>query len=70
MAVFTTHFTLNKFEKLYFLEYTDIPYVFLTPHHVGHTCTMMQGHCCIVIKGHFEQQRVPITYVTHALMLQ
>jgi hypothetical protein len=38
---------LSKAEKMYSLENTDIPKVFLTPHHVGHCCSnMVRGHCC------------------------
>jgi hypothetical protein len=35
----------NKIEKMYSLEYNDIPKVFLTPHHVGNCCTnVIQDH--------------------------
>jgi hypothetical protein len=36
----------KKFDKVYSLEYTDILKVLLTPHHVGHCCTMFQCHYC------------------------
>jgi hypothetical protein len=40
----------NKIGKVYSLEYTDIPKVFFTPHHVGPCCTnVIRGHCCVQI---------------------
>jgi hypothetical protein len=53
----------NKIGKAYSLEYTNIPEMLFTPHHVGcsctnvitvqccivsHSCTVIQGHCCIL----------------------
>jgi hypothetical protein len=50
---------LNKIEKAYSLEHTDIPKAFFTPHHLGHCLTnAIRGHCCVlghsctVIPGH------------------
>jgi hypothetical protein len=38
---------LNKIGKVYSLEYTDIPKVFFTPHHVGHCSTKtIRCNCC------------------------
>jgi hypothetical protein len=38
---------INKIGKFYSLEYTDIPEVSFTAHHVGQCCTnVIQGYCC------------------------
>jgi hypothetical protein len=35
------------------LEYSDIPNVFFTPHHVGHCCiNVIRGHCCAAGKSY------------------
>jgi hypothetical protein len=42
---------MNKIEKVYALEYADIPKVFFTPHHTGNCCTnVIRGNCCV--SGH------------------
>jgi hypothetical protein len=37
----------NNIGEAYSLEYTDIPKVFLAPHHLRHCCTnVIRGYCC------------------------
>jgi hypothetical protein len=52
---------VNKIRKVYSLEYTNIPKVFFTPHHVCRWCTYVirrhccvLGHSCIVIPSHLR----------------
>jgi hypothetical protein len=61
----------NQVWKLYSLEYTDIPKVFFTPHHVGycgnnvipgHRCTCVPtvtlGHCCATMCSTIRTRKV------------
>jgi hypothetical protein len=48
--------TLNKIEKMYFLEYNEITSMFFASYYVGHCCTVIRGHCwatiCSIYLGH------------------
>jgi hypothetical protein len=45
----------NKIGKVYSLEYTNIPKVFFTPHHVGRCCNnAIRGHCCSTMRYNNE----------------
>jgi hypothetical protein len=44
----------SKIGKLHSLEYTGIPNVFSTPHHVGHCCTVIRCNCCSTMYSNID----------------